>query len=148
MFTTIDYRPPQIAIQPRNGTRRAPERFVDEHGQECVRVYLDRFGKRFAIVGASDYAAVIRAGVTGVWWLQDNGQGRQYVRSAITTGRGEYTNVQIARIILGSGPRAVVRYFNGDATDLRTMNLREFRGRAKRSAVVLAHNAAEHRAAG
>lgn len=147
MFTDLPTISPIIPSLARKGVRSAPAQFTDEHGQECIRVSLDNRGRHFATINAHDYLAVLRAGVTGAWFMNDNGKGRSYVRAAVPTGIGTCTNVQIARIIIGAGPRTIVRYANGDPLDLRRANLSWQRGKAKRTDDHLAQRGAEYRAA-
>lgn len=118
--------------------RHAPIPFRDEYGVNCLRVPLDRDGRTYAIVTAADYRRVQRSGATGTWFLNDDGKGRAYVRTKVRTGRGKATMVMVARLIMESGPRTVVRYQNRDKLDLRYMNLSVTRGKAKRDDVRLA----------
>jgi len=112
--------------------RRAPIRFRDEHGRECLKVPLDRFGRKYATATERGYQAVQEAGATGAWYLNSNGHGGSYVR----THAGE-TLLMPARIIAGAKARSVVRYVNGDPLDLRPENIILQRGAAKRADAVI-----------
>ncbi|MFT4160913.1 hypothetical protein [Shinella sp.] len=113
---------------PYAGVRHAPIRFTDERGRGCLKVPLDRYGRKYAIVTVRGYQAVQDAGATGAWRLNSNGHGGAYVR---TFAAG--TVLMPARIIAGAGPRSVVRYVNGDPLDLRPENIVLRKGAAKRA---------------
>lgn len=121
--------------------KRAPIPFVDERGRECLKVPLGgrRGGERFAIVEARDYQRIREAGAIGSWYWNSNGKGkgRGYVRTCVPIGGGKWSLVQVARIIDGTGAKAIVRYANGDTLDLRSSNLLWERGKAKRNDVMV-----------
>lgn len=123
---------------PKYTYRHPPIPFRDaETGMNCLRVPLDRKGRRFAIVSEADYHRVQRAGATGAWLLNEAAPGRAYVRTMIRTGRGTSTLAMVARLIMDAGPRNVIRYINGDHLDLRPWNLIMQKGRSKRADVRL-----------
>lgn len=122
--STPQPKPPGNARHPSN---RQPIAFIDEFGAEALKVPLDNHGINHAIVSPQAYQRVIDSGLTGMWLLNSNGHGRGYVRTAKCG-----TLALVARVILDAGPGEVIRYANGDSLDLRVMNLRVMRGKAKR----------------
>lgn len=117
--------------------RHAPIRFRDEHGRECLKVPLDKFGRKYATATVQGYQAVQEAGAIGAWYLNSNGHGGSYVRS-----HAGGTLIMPARIIAGAKARCVVRYANGDPLDLRPENIVLQRGAAKRADAVIVGSAA------
>lgn len=112
--------------------RPEPVPFRDEHGRNCLRVPLDKHGRNHALVAAADYERVQRSGARGSWLLNECGGGRSYVRVSAPRRRGGLSLLMPARIIVGAGPKTVVRYVNGNPLDLRPENLSWHRGWAKR----------------
>lgn len=112
---------------PYAGVRHASIRFTDERGRECLKVPLDRYGRKYSTVTVKGYQAVQDAGATGAWRLNSNGHGGAYVR---TFAAG--TVLMPARIIAGAKARSVVRYVNGDPLDLCPENIVLRKGAAKR----------------
>jgi hypothetical protein len=99
----------------------------------CLKVPLTNAPDLFAVVDQHSHARLVSQGLTGSWFLNDNGSGRSYVRTFVPTeGRQRTTNLQVARLIVGAGPRTVVRYANGDPLDLRYGNLAWRKGPSKR----------------
>ncbi len=113
---------------PYAGVRHAPIPFTDERGRECLKVPLDRYGRKYSTVTVRGYQAVQDAGATGAWCLNGNGHGTSYVRTAAAG-----TMLMPARIIAGAKARSVVRYVNGDPLDLRPENIVLRKGAAKRA---------------
>lgn len=120
---------------PYAGVRHAPIRFTDERGRECLKVPLDRYGRKYATATVRGYQAVQDAGATGAWLLNGNGTGRAYVRTCV----GD-TLLMPARIIAGAGPRSVVRYVDGDSRNLLPENIVLRKGKAKRADADIATN--------
>ncbi|WP_440982394.1 hypothetical protein [Shinella sumterensis] len=118
--------------------RGAPIRFRDEHGRECLKVPLDRFGRQYATTTVHGYKTVREAGAIGAWYLNGNGHGGSYVRS-----HAGGTLIMPARIIAGAKARSVVRYVNGDPLDLRPENIVLQRGAAKRVDAVIVADSVE-----
>lgn len=119
-------------------TKTTPERFVDKDGTEIVKVPLGRSGK-FALTNAADYDRLQREGVTGAWFLNGNGTGRDYVRAMLSRTSGlKARQISVARALMGLSDRKVVKCRNGDLTDLRRGNLRAASGRALRCDIALA----------
>lgn len=113
---------------PYAGVRHAPLRFTDERGRECLKVPLDRYGRKYATATVQGYRAVQDAGATGAWCLNDNGSGNSYVRC-----NAAGTLLMPARIIAGAKARSVIRYVNGDPLDLRPENIVLRKGASKRA---------------
>ncbi len=116
----------------------SPIPFTDEHRQPCVRVPLTNAPGASAIVDEASYADLRARGLTGPWFLNDNGTGRKYVRTGVpVAGQPKGTLLLIARLILGAGPGTVVRYANGNPLDLRFTNLAWRKGKSKRTDAAL-----------
>ena len=112
----------------------SPIPFADEHGTPCFRIPLGNRPGTFAIVDQQQFANLVSQGVTGRWFLNSNGTGRSYVRIAVPVeGRRGGTNLLVARLIIGAGPRTVVRYANGNPLDLRFVNLAWRKGKSGRT---------------
>lgn len=71
-----------------------------------------------ALVDSRDLRDLEERGVTGAWFLADNGQGLPYVRA-----KGRTNLITVARAIAQAGPDEQVRYRNGNRLDLRRSNL-------------------------
>lgn len=120
--------------------------FTDDEGRDCIRVPLDPYGNAYAVVLERDYREVKNAGATGVWRLNANDKGQHYVRTAVPNGKGDATNVSVARIIVGAGARSTIYYVNKDRLDLRPENLWWHRnGKAKRCDAEIAERGAKYR---
>jgi hypothetical protein len=126
--TTTTSRRKNSRRGPYAGVRHAPLRFTDERGRECLKVPLDRYGRKYATVTVRGYQAVQDAGAAGAWCLNGNGHGNSYVRTYV----GD-TLLMPARIIAGAGPRSVVRYMDGDPLNLLPENIVLRKGAAKRA---------------
>lgn len=121
--------------------RRKPILATDQYGRRYLKVPLDDAHSAFALIDETGLEQVRTAGALGALFTNSNGKAanvaRQYVRAAITSGKGG-TLVQVARLVTGAQPGEVVRYANGDTLDLRADNLRVMRGMSKRCDVSLA----------
>ncbi len=114
--------------------RHAPIQFRDEHGVNCLRVPLDRTFNQYAVVTASDYKRIQRAGATGAWFLNKDGKiGRAYIRTMIPIGPKSRALAMVARLVMEAEPRTVIRYVNGDCFDLRPWNLIIQKGKSKQA---------------
>lgn len=121
--------------------------FTDEYGTRCLRVPLDPYGSKYAVVREADYQSVRNAGATGAWYLNDNGHGQRYVRTPVPAGTGRNTLLMVARIIADAPPRSTIFYVNKDRLDLRPTNLHWHpRGVSKRHDMRLAEHGAAYRA--
>ena len=111
-----------------------PIPFADEHGTPCFRIPLSNAPGTFAIIDQHTFSSLRSQGLTSPWFLNGNGTGRSYVRIAVPveSSRGG-TNLLVARLILGAGPRTVVRYANGNSLDLRFLNLAWRKGKSGRT---------------
>ena len=111
-----------------------PIPFADEHGAACFRIPLSNSPDTFAILDQQSFTNLISQGLTGRWFLNSNGAGRSYVRISVPVeGRRGGTNLLVARLIIGAGPRTVVRYANGNPLDLRFVNLAWRKGKSGRT---------------
>lgn len=126
--TDTSQTPSHVPVPRRSPFRPDPIPFTDEHGRACLRVPLDRHGRKYATATVRDYQAVQKSGATGVWLLNSNGGRNSYVRTCVAG-----TLLMPARIISGAKGRSVVRYVNGDPLDLRPENIVLHRGAAKRA---------------
>jgi hypothetical protein len=105
-------------------------RGADADGRAVVAVPLANEAGT-AIVDAGDYDRLEALGLSPSWYLNGADRSRCYVRAAINDGRGN--NVAVARIIVDAGPGQIVRYRDGDTTNLRRDNLLVRRGQSKRT---------------
>jgi len=126
--------------------RPDPVAFRDETGLRCLRVPLDRAGRRHAIVSETDYRRVRALGATSPWYMNEAGPGRAYVRTHLNADQGSQTLGMVARLITGAGPRTTIHYASGNRLDLRPSNLIMRKGKAKRTDAALAQRGAELRA--
>lgn len=111
-----------------------PVSFTDEHGTPCIRIALSNSPGTFAIIDQHSFTDLVSQGLTGPWFLNSNGTGRNYVRIAVPVeGRRSGTNLLVARLIIGAGPHTVVRYANGNPLDLRFANLAWRKGKSGRT---------------
>jgi hypothetical protein len=99
---------------------------TDRIGEAVVHVPLANGGH--ATVDAEDYRRLMREGVSPCWTLNEAGPCRSYVRvpNAKVEGRLEV----VARLLTMPGRGMIVKYSNGDRTNLRQSNLYLVRGRA------------------
>ncbi len=104
--------------------------FLDPHGRPCYDVPLDKSGTRWATISKNDFIRLRGLGATGVWFLNGNGSGNEYVRTHLILGPSGPRPVLVSRLILGVGKNEVVRYQNGDPLDLRPANLIAYKGKA------------------
>lgn len=95
-----------------------------------MRVPLDDHGRRHALANAADYDRLRAEGIGGAWYVNDDGKGRDYVRTAVTGAKGK--QIMVGRAILRLGLGEVVRFINGNRLDLRRSNVFVTRGKAKR----------------
>jgi hypothetical protein len=93
----------------------------------AVRVSLSNRPGVFAILDHADWTAWIEAGRSTVLFANGNGQGREYVFHYDPSHPG--TGSPVARTLTNAGPRRVMKYRNGDRTDLRRSNLYNVAGK-------------------
>ncbi|MDP3898085.1 MAG: hypothetical protein Q8Q62_15555 [Mesorhizobium sp.] len=118
--------------------RREPIRTTDEHRRDVVKVPLDEAGRHWATMDAEDFDRLHAAGLTGVFFLVNNGNGNLYVRAACRGVSGG--QITVARAILGLGKGEIVCYRGSDRTDLRRRSIHSERGAAKRDDIGLARD--------
>lgn len=92
---------------------------VDHDGRELALVPLGRWGtKGHAVIYADDLAMLEGLGLSLVW-NRNSLSGTVFAPAPRASGG----NVQVARVLLDLGEGHIVRYLNGDPTDLRRENL-------------------------
>lgn len=97
-------------------------------GVDLALVPLGRFGNRgYAVIEADDLSTLEALGLSMAW--NRNQQTGTVFTPAVKASGG---NVQVARVLLDLGPGQIVRYANGDPTDLRRQNLSVVDGNAIR----------------
>lgn len=96
--------------------KRQPTFTTEVDGGEVVVVPLAN--GQSAMLDRADWDDLRARGLSPNWTYNDNGEGLGYVRCA-----GGENLVIVARVILGAGKAAAVRYRNGDRTNLRRRNL-------------------------
>ena len=105
--------------------KRQPTFTTDNEGTPIAVVPLAN--GRAATLDLTDWEDLICGGVTPNWTFNDNGGGFSYVRC-----QSPDNLLIVGREIMQAGKGEMVRYRNGDRTDLRRANLRLVRGgRAK-----------------
>lgn len=88
-------------------------------GLVSVGVLLSNRDRR-AWVLEEDYARIFAEFGETPWFLNDNGQGLEYVR----LGNPAQQNLHmLARLVIGERPGKVIKYFDGDRCNLRATNL-------------------------
>lgn len=112
--------------------------FHDVHGCAAM-VPLNSGTRGFALIDWDDLQALVESGLTTRWFLNDNGQGREYVRCHQVNASGGL--VGVARVLLGARAGQVVSYHDGNTTNLRRSNLYFDVGRAKRHDSLIVENA-------
>jgi hypothetical protein len=100
---------------------RAARRTNAPDGGRVVIVPLA--GGRPAKIDEADYELVLRLGLSPAWVLNDDGDGRCYVRTRRLSKFGASNNVQVARVLMTPPPGCVVKHADGDHLNLRRANL-------------------------
>lgn len=101
---------------------------VDQNGQKLALVPLGRFGsKGYAVIESADLIMLEALGLS-LAWNRNQLTGTVFAPAVKASGG----NVQVARVLLDLGPGQIVRYENGDPTDLRRQNLSVVDGNAIR----------------
>lgn len=106
---------------------RLPTCTYDSQGKPIVLVPLANHPEP-AIIDADDFDALMKAGVSDQWFLNDNGSGYCYVRCCAKMGDNLMT---LARLIRCPAVGRVIRYGDGNRLNLRRANLGVSRGNAK-----------------
>lgn len=109
--------------------RRFPVRLTSRRNS-IVQVPLANAPGRFATLDADDFDRLREAGVSDQWTLNGDGHGNAYVRVAIRT-KGRL--VSVARLIVGAPAGRVVKYYDGNRTNLRRRNLTMKEGYARKA---------------
>jgi hypothetical protein len=111
---------------------------MNEHGYRTPKFTTDGDGEAIVLVSlanhrepaklfASDFEGLMRQGVSGMWTLNSNGYGSEYVRCP-ASGKGRLFTV--ARLIVRPAKGQVIRYRDGNRLNLRRDNLIVRSGRA------------------
>jgi hypothetical protein len=95
--------------------------YTDRHGRTIRKVPLDRTNSAYAKVLDSDYQRILRMGGTGAWFGHGV-DGKKYVRTVLRTAEGAKM-AMVARLIVGAQSGGVIRYVDGDPTDLTPENI-------------------------
>ena len=116
--------------------RPSPVRTTDEHGTAIVRVPVDRYGHRWAILEAVDFDRLRAQGISPTWFFNRAAPTASpcqlaYVKAHATNATGRL--IMVARTILEAGPGERVEYVTSDRLDLRRSNIRLTSGYAKRN---------------
>lgn len=93
---------------------------MNKTDKEIVLIPLGKSGKH-AKAYRSDIERIREDGYTGAWFLNDNGSGSLYVRTARHGLRG--TIISVCRLIADAVPGRVVKYRDGDRLNLCRDNL-------------------------
>jgi len=101
---------------------------VTHGGRELALVPLGRWAsKGHAVIYTDDLTMLENLGLSLVW-NRNSLSGTVFAPAAKASGG----NVQVARVLLDLGEGQIVRYLNGDPTDLRRENLSVVDGNAVR----------------
>jgi hypothetical protein len=92
---------------------------LDDSGRPLVQVSIPNCHRPAVLLG-EDYAALMLAGVSPNWFINQNGRKLWYVRTPVgVNGRPD----TVARLILGASNGARVKYVDGNRLNLRRENL-------------------------
>jgi hypothetical protein len=107
---------------------------TDRTGRQIVRVPLANSSAHATLL-ADDYARLRGLGMSENWVFNSNGGPHRYVRCGAPC---QGNLVSVARILCAARPGVVVRYLDGDRTNLHRDNLALKSGKAKRADASLA----------
>lgn len=105
----------------RTQKQRGPVRFTIDHDKKRIALVSILGKDKPAKLFVEDYEALIKAGYTDKWVLNDSGNGYCYVRCSATKQLGNTET--IARLILGLPRGFQVKYRDHDRLNLRRDNL-------------------------
>ena len=94
---------------------------TDVKGNEIVEVGIAH--NRSFTMDKISYLKLIELGLSMAFWLNDDGNGNEYVRTHYPPASETANNVQVVRLILDVPQKNVVRYKDGDRLNLRLSNL-------------------------
>ena len=92
----------------------------DDDGCAVVGVPISNRPHLTAWLYAADYERITSAHAAASWLLNDNGDGRLYVR---LKDRERRNNVMVSRLVLDDPTISIIRYRDGDRLNLRSRNL-------------------------
>ncbi|MFY9291553.1 MAG: hypothetical protein WAP03_12775 [Methylorubrum rhodinum] len=92
----------------------------DDDGRAVVGVPLSNRPGLHAWLYTEDHETVVLEYGNASWFVNDNGDGRLYVRLRNTDS---HRNVMVSRLVVGDPAVSIVRYRDGDRLNLRRDNL-------------------------
>lgn len=92
----------------------------DDDGCAVVGVPISNRPHLTAWLYAADYERITTEFGAASWFVNDNGDGRLYVRLKSTDRRN---NVMASRLVLDDPTISIIRYRDGDRLNLRSRNL-------------------------
>lgn len=92
----------------------------DDDGCAVVGVPISNRPHLTAWLYATDYERITSAHAAASWLVNDNGDGRLYVR---LKDRERRNNVMVSRLVLDDPTISIIRYRDGDRLNLRSRNL-------------------------
>lgn len=92
----------------------------DDDGRAVVGVPLSNRPGLHAWLYAEDHETIVLEYGTASWFVNDNGDGRLYVRLRNTDS---HRNVMVSRLVVSDPAVSIVRYRDGDRLNLRRGNL-------------------------
>lgn len=110
----------------------------DDDGCAVVGVPLSNRPHLTAWLYATDYERIAAEFGAASWFVNDNGDGRLYVRLKSADRRN---NVMVSRLVLDDPTISIVRYRDGDRLNLRSRNLDAVRPAPQRRVRVLPNRA-------
>ena len=96
--------------------------FTDRAGRKVLKVPLDKAGRDHTKILDSDYRRLLRMGSNGVL-IGHVVDGKKYVRTNIKADDGSRRQEMVARLLVGKPRGGVIRYVDGDPTDLTPENI-------------------------
>jgi hypothetical protein len=92
----------------------------DDDGCAVVGVPISNRPQLTAWLYAADYERITTDHAAASWLVNDNGDGRLYVR---LKDRERRNNVMVSRLVLHDPTISIIRYRDGDRLNLRSRNL-------------------------
>lgn len=97
--------------------------FIDRGGRKVLKVPLDKTGRDYAQILESDYQRLLRMGSNGVL-TGHVVDGKKYVRTHIKNpDDGSRRQEMVARLLVGKPRGGLIRYVDGNPTDLTPENI-------------------------
>ncbi|CUX19908.1 hypothetical protein [Agrobacterium deltaense] len=105
--------------------------FIDRGGRKVLKVPLDKTGRAYAKILESDYQRLLRMGSNGVL-TGHVVEGKKYVRTHVWADDGSRRQEMAARLLVGKPKGGLIRYVDGDPTDLTPENILYINNRRKK----------------